>query len=71
MGHRRNVSTYKRKPFQSPPSPNATVNEITVDIRVFFPPNAGLVDVLPFFDEVVAGLRQELIDVVHAQEADR
>lgn len=60
MGHRKNVSIYKQKPFQGPPSPNATVNSISVDIRVFFPPNATTDDVLPFFDQTVSDLRSEI-----------
>lgn len=60
MGHRRNVSTYKRRAFKSPAPPNSTIDSISVDVRVFFPPNATTTDVLPFFDETVAELRREL-----------
>jgi hypothetical protein len=60
MSHRQNVSVYRQKDFKSPPSPNATVDAISVDIRVFFPPNAKPEDILPLYDETVALVRQRL-----------
>lgn len=40
MGRRRSVYVRKRVPFTGPPSPNSTVDAISIDLRVFWPPNA-------------------------------
>lgn len=40
MGRRSSVYITSRTSFPGPPAPNATVDAITVDVRVFFPPNA-------------------------------
>ena len=40
MSRRECVHVSRKLRFESPPSPNSTVDLITVEIRVFYPPNA-------------------------------
>jgi len=42
MGRRRTVQATLREPAASPPSPNETVAQVTVDLRVAYPPGAVL-----------------------------
>lgn len=41
MGRRKSVYRVRRLSAESLPSPNATVPEITVELRVFYPPHMG------------------------------
>lgn len=40
MGHRKSISVVLRVPVDGGTSPNATIAQITVDLRVVFPPDA-------------------------------
>lgn len=41
MGQRKSVYRVKREWAETLPSPNATVPQITVELRVFYPPHMG------------------------------
>jgi hypothetical protein len=61
MGHRLSVSSMKRKPFKSPPSPNSTVDVISADIRIFFPPNADYISILKVLEEAYWDIRLQTL----------
>lgn len=53
MTTREHVYAINRVPFQGPPSPNNGVDEIMVEVRIFYPHNAGPSDLVkPFLDTV-------------------
>lgn len=63
MASRQSAATVVVRPAQSRPSPNATIASITVDLRVFWPRNAGNLDAaLAALDEAYAAVREQVIE---------
>lgn len=62
MGRRRTVSVVLRSHAPSPPPPNATVEQVTVDVRVAFPPGSPPAQVEALVARAVEQLRAKLAD---------
>jgi hypothetical protein len=54
VGHRRSAYAIRRVPAPGPPAPNATVEQITVEVRVFWPPGTSRGDIIQVLTDTVA-----------------
>lgn len=73
MAHREGVVVSRLTPFEGPSSPNGTVNQITTEIRVYWPPNASEDYLLDLLEEAYMEAQQRIIVKVaegHAESAD-
>lgn len=67
MARRESVYVHRRAQYQSPPSPNATRNLISCEVRLFYPPNANE----DAIDEVLYGAYNEALTRVHLALTER
>lgn len=71
MGHRKVVHVVMREPADPGVSPNATVGQLTVDIRIVWPPHVDPVDAWQLFQRAIAKAEQKVLYERTLREMDR
>lgn len=71
MSARRSIYVSQKVPFEGPDSPNSTVNQVTLETRLFFPPNVTGEQLRTMWDNLVYRVDEEIAKwgIEQAEEA--